>query len=96
MLRQQKAFASLIQQRYHGAFKFNEVILSASGWVHNLPQTVEAMFFPSTAPDRQVAEIHAIHRTFAAHYNRSAVDSPPLLHLNLSRQSSPFQLVWAG
>jgi hypothetical protein len=88
MLKQQKLFASVIKKRYRGAFRFNEVVLDAVAWVRNLPRTIEALFFPVTAPAREIAELRALHKRWMAIYNQSGA---PLLSLNLSR-STPFGL----
>ena len=91
MLRQQQALRPLVERRYRGSMRFNEVVVDAAVWVRNLPRTIEAVFVPAAAPPRRLEEARALQRAFSARYN--GTPPRPVLWLNTSHARAPFR--WA-
>ena len=78
--------------KLRGSCRHNELVLDASSWEALLPDTVEAVFFTALSSVEEAAFARDVHAEFLRHFSLPAA-SVPLLRLNLTRASGPFELV---
>eukprot|EP01052_Picozoa_sp_SAG31_P029022 SAG31_NODE_2852_length_4995_cov_42.074551_2_plen_1180_part_00 len=68
---------------------YNELILSASTWVANLPGSIEAVFYPAGCGPECEAAARQTHAAFIARYPEAA-STTPLLELDVTNWTMPF------
>ena len=77
-------------QRYHNPYA--EAVMDSSTWIDNLPWSIEAVFFPSTATPKAEAEAREIHTNFAKAFGLTKREAP-LLRLDVTNWHQPFKQV---
>jgi hypothetical protein len=85
--------------RWPACPRYNELVLSDTGWTARLPTIIEAIYFPvgrnrSAAMEKYAKKVQAAFRL--AFPNSQHAQNVPVLALNLTRSRHPFSLVKAA
>ena len=73
-----------------GGCRYNELVLAAEQWVHDLPGTIEAFFVPKGSPHAERTRI--LHSQFLRQFEPlPAAVEPPLLEMDLANLEAPLR-----
>ena len=71
-----------------GGCRYNELVLAAEQWVHDLPGSIEAFFVPKGSP--HVERTRILHSQFLRQF-KLAVEPPLLLEMDLAHLDAPLR-----
>ena len=70
-----------------GGCRYNELVLAAEQWVHDLPESIEAFFIPKGSPHLERTRV--LHLQFLNQFELAV--EPPLLEMDLAHLDAPLR-----